>query len=513
MLAKSLFLAVVATLIALGRAKEDNIIAPVDSDVIILTKNTFEAVMRPEELIMIEFYTPWYGHSKALAPEYESAATTLKEDNLKLAKVDCDAEKDLCQEHGIDEYPTIKIFKSGRPTNYGGTQKADDLVNYMRRHSLPALSEVTDVEAFRAAADIAVLAFLSESDKAWYDIFHNVASDLRDDYLFGVATSEELAQEYNASHPSVLLFKMFDDDIIRYDGDFLEDDLSLFVHMNAVPVFGEIDTANFASYAEAGLPLAYLFVDDEEERDRLVEELKPIAREYKERIYFVYINASVYGEYALTLNLMAEWPAFGIQQPENGAKFPYDQSKNITVEGVKEFVAMYMAGEIAPSVKSQPVPEKNDNPVKVLVYHNFDEIVYDTEKDVFVEFYAPWCSRCKELAPTWDNLATKLHANPANANIMIAKIDLTANDLPLRLPFRVQGLPTFKLFKAGEKEIIDFDDGEHSLAALVEFLEENAVNTPVLPREAGFVVQPHQVVVKVGEKVVELEEGGWHDEL
>jgi len=45
------------------------------------------------------------GHCKALAPHYEEAATKLKEKGIKLAKVNCVDEADLCQENGIQGYP------------------------------------------------------------------------------------------------------------------------------------------------------------------------------------------------------------------------------------------------------------------------------------------------------------------------------------------------------------------------------------------------------------------------
>lgn len=59
--------------------------------------------------------TPWLtsicrcGHCKALAPEYEVAATKLKEKNIKIAKVDCVDQADLCQTHGVQGYPTLKV--------------------------------------------------------------------------------------------------------------------------------------------------------------------------------------------------------------------------------------------------------------------------------------------------------------------------------------------------------------------------------------------------------------------
>lgn len=67
------------------------------------------------------------------------------------------------------------------------------------------------------------------------------------------------------------------------------------------------------------------------------------------------------------------------------------------------------AGEIEPYLKSEAVPESNDKPVKIAVAKNFDDIVINNkEKDVFIEFYAPWCGHCKKLSPIWDELGEKV---------------------------------------------------------------------------------------------------------
>jgi protein disulfide-isomerase A1 len=97
------------------------------SDVIDLTLANFNSVVGSEKLILVEFFAPWYlffpfsfslnshvsqrcGHCKALAPHYEEAATVLKEKGIKLAKVDCVDESDLCQQHGVQGYPQVFFF-------------------------------------------------------------------------------------------------------------------------------------------------------------------------------------------------------------------------------------------------------------------------------------------------------------------------------------------------------------------------------------------------------------------
>jgi len=92
--------------------------------------------------------------------------------------------------------------------------------------------------------------------------------------------------------------------------------------------------------------------------------------------------------------------------------------------------------------------KKNDGPVTVLVGHNFDQIVHDTSKDVLVEFYAPWCGHCKTLIPEYEKLGTTYQSVD---DVVIAKIDLTANDLE-NSHFEVKGFPTILLYKRDAKD-------------------------------------------------------------
>jgi protein disulfide-isomerase A1 len=61
-----------------------------------------------------------------------------------------------------------------------------------------------------------------------------------------------------------------------------------------MPLLDEISPENFASYAEAGVPLAYIFVEaTDPKREALVKSIEPVARKHKGKVNFVCV-ASLY---------------------------------------------------------------------------------------------------------------------------------------------------------------------------------------------------------------------------
>jgi len=225
---------------------------------------------------------------------------------------------------------------------------------------------------------------------------------------------------------------------------------------------------------QAGIPLAYIFAETQEERDSLAKTLKPVAEAQKGKLNFATIDAKAFGQHAGNLNLeVGKWPAFAIQDTTKNQKFPFTaqgSASDLSEKDIGAFVTKYVAGEIEPSIKSEAIPEKQDGPVTIVVAKNYQDVVIDNDKDVLLEFYAPWCGHCKALAPKYDELAGmfKAHAD----KVTIAKVDATLNDVP----DEIQGFPTIKLFKAGAKDApVDYT-GSRTIEDLAAFVRDNGSN-------------------------------------
>lgn len=163
------------------------------------------------------------------------------------------------------------------------------------RQSLPAVSPVTKdnhVE-FQGSDKIVMIAYLEESDSENKGIFNAFAESYRDDYLFGITHDPEAISQAGITPPAVVLYKTFDEGRNDFTGSFTAAGLVDFVHDHSVPLLDEISPENFAMYAEAGIPLAYIFIPaDDAERPALVKSIEPIAREHKGKVNFVWIDTN-----------------------------------------------------------------------------------------------------------------------------------------------------------------------------------------------------------------------------
>ncbi|KAK5746268.1 hypothetical protein LTR17_001003 [Elasticomyces elasticus] len=102
----------------------------------LIPSNFDDIVLNSGKPALVEFFAPWCGHCKTLAPIYEELATNFEslQDKVTIAKVDADAEKDLGRRFGVQGFPTLKWFdgKSDTPEDYKSGRDLESLTKFIQ---------------------------------------------------------------------------------------------------------------------------------------------------------------------------------------------------------------------------------------------------------------------------------------------------------------------------------------------------------------------------------------------
>lgn len=449
--------------------------------VLTLDHTNFSDTINKHNFIVVEFYAPWCGHCEKLAPEYEKAASILSSHDppVVLAKVDANEEKnkDLATQFDVRGFPTIKILRNGGKDvqEYKGPREADGIVEYLKKQSGPASNEIKsadDATSFIGDDKVVIVGIFPKFSGEEYKNFTALAEKLRADYDFAHTLDAKYLPrgESSVNGPLVRLFKPFDELFVDFQ-DFHVEALEKFVEETSIPIVTVFnnDRSNHPyviKFFNSPNDKAMLFVNfTTEAADSLKSKYREAAEQYRQDgISFLVGDVEASQGAFQYFGLKEEQVPLIIIQHNDGKKF---LKPNVEPDHVSAWLKDYKDGKVQPYKKSEPIPEVNNEPVKVVVADSLDEIVFNSKKNVLLEFYAPWCGHCKKLAPILDEVAISFQNDD---NVVIAKLDATANDIPNET-FDVEGYPTL-YFRSSSGKISQYD-GNRTKEDIIDFIEKN----------------------------------------
>ncbi|CAK9293986.1 unnamed protein product [Gordionus sp. m RMFG-2023] len=459
-----------------------------DNNVVKLDPNNFEQEVSGD-FKLVEFYAPWCGHCKKLEPEYNAAADQLKKDGLHgfIAKVDCEANADLCKKHDVSGYPTLKVFKNGVYDSVISDIPRDrsGLINFIKFHTSPSYTEITNKNEMGLKDEYQIVA-LSTNDKKLED-FKNLAKHYKSNYKFAIVKDpkiiDNLEDKIVIYAPTDLRNNYLPNSYISKLTSYNE--MKSFID-SKLPAFGDPRNIQNSKLFNEPSCVAYYFIDYKNNpknsnfwRNRIIRAL------YNNSIDRASLSMGV----SHFVELAHEMELFGFDVPTdhqptsenmkikpkigcfNNKGQKYVMEEDFTESNFAEFIKKFLHGDIKPHLKSEPIPDPNNAGVKVVVAKNFDDIVNDKTKDVLLEFYAPWCGHCKSLAPKYDALAKELESEH---DIVIAKMDATANDVPSI--YKVQGYPTLYWVPKNKKDSPIPYDGPRETDGMVSYIAKHATD-------------------------------------
>lgn len=494
-----------------------------DGDVLVLDESNFDTTIAEHTKgVLVQFYAPWCGHCKKLAPEFKSAATKLMEETdgqVRLAMVDATEEKELAERFEVRGFPSLKLFRGGDPgqwTEYRGGRAAPDLVAYLKKQTGPAATLLVDGAAMvrslaahgPGAGRVLVGGFFADTDGFAAKLFLAAAARVDDlefvyspDRLLALLHPPVSAEPTDAApparpsarrssrpgeavpegHDAVCVFSEFDERraVLVVTSATSVDEIVAFVLAHALPrvldFTPETSKALFSGPVKVHL-LTFYDPKASEVAAALRATLAALADDHRGQVLHVLVPStedkvmSYFGadKKDLPQTYLADMRAEGSLR-----KFPFAGGKAHRLADLRAFEAAFLRGELAPHLKSEAdAPAHARGPVQVLTGTTFNArcgAAATVARDCLVMFHAPWCGHCKALLPKWDALG-ELFAK-ADGAVLVAKMDATLNEIDVE-GVAVKGFPTIVFFSHGGKPTTY--EGGREVADLSAFLQAHA---------------------------------------
>lgn len=375
------------------------------------------------------------------------------------------------------------MFKNGDENGkYEGPRNADGIVSYMRKQAGPASIEIAGLTKWAKVSqntETLIVGFFDDYSSGNGQVFMKVADALRDNYRFAHSTDAAVTEAAKQENGKIVLYRpramknKFEEGDVLYDGEkYTVGILKTWIKTNAL---GSCPVATPDNLRELARPLALAFYNVDYTLD-------PKGTQYwRNRVMkvggqFPNMNTAVASSatFAGMINGELNGGSWDASKPhvviidESDKKYIMDTEFTSDGKALAAFIQQYNDGEIEPFIKSEPVPE-SQGALKKVVGKNWDDLVMNSDADVFIKMYAPWCGHCKSMAPAWEEFAESLADDDS---VIIADFDATAND-PGHSAYSVTGYPSLFWAPNGDKKNPKKYQGGRTVEDFKKWVKEN----------------------------------------
>ncbi|KAF8025581.1 hypothetical protein BT93_F2427 [Corymbia citriodora subsp. variegata] len=437
------------------KSSEAEVLTRAQRIVLELNSDSAKRVIEQNEYVLVLGYAPWCARSAELMPQFAEAANTLKAlgSSVVLAKLDAERYPKAASSLEIKGFPTLLLFVNGTSQAYTGGYSAEEIVIWARKKTgVPVIriNSVTKAEDFLKKYHMFAIGVFEKFEGPAYEEFVKTATadnEIQFVEVSNIEAARVLYPDIISSSFFLGIVKSEPERYAGYEGAFEMEKLQQFLDHNKFPLVTKLTELNSVRVYSSPINLQlFVFAKAEDFKD-LHEPLQDVARKFKSKIMFIYIDIADenLAKPFLTLYGLEDTEDTVVAAFDNKISSKYLLETDPTPANIEDFGSKFLQGSLSPYFKSQPVPDNKEASIQVVVGKTFDDIVLNSPKNVFLEVHTPWCINCETTSKQVEKLAK--HFKDLN-NLVFARIDASANEHP---KLQVVDYPTLLFYPASDK--------------------------------------------------------------
>ena len=462
--------------------KNTPILFPSKDNILILTSYTFEEALNTYQYLAVLMYAPWCHHCKEFLHELQKAAESkiVNDMNLTFAKIDVDYHSEKSEKYNIRGLPTIIFFVNGKQKEiYNGKGDKNSIIEWFYKrlvNPIHLIESINDIREYENINQFNYIYFGQNQNNI--NIYKNFS--LKQNFKFGLCQNIDIINNYKKAEPeSAIFYTPFYEPSYIITKNITSENLENIIKENRYPLIYK-DIKDLFFYSLNSFSPAFFFFRNLTDPKSIEYDLtmKKISLKYKGKIKFSIgdINDSFVQKILKDSKIVIN--------DDNAPTiliFDFDGNFNTWIfddfygcyneSNLNSFIENWIAKKLAHlKLKSEEDPGKQEEgKAYKITYKTFKRDVLNNKLNVFVKFYMPNDTKCKELEPIYEDLALKLKIN---RNIRIAEYNLEKNYFDF---IKIEHYPTLVLFRAGLKdknELIEYK-GTYDVNDMIYFVLTN----------------------------------------
>ncbi|KAJ3444545.1 protein disulfide isomerase [Anaeramoeba flamelloides] len=446
----------------------------------LITRNKLDQMINEKHSFILCIYADFSTYYLDFQKGFDKIAQQYDQENkYKLLRFEYSPEDlDLISKFGIISLGNVVLFQDGEPTQtYKGSTKISDFSLWIQKIHLPSISQISLIEQldeFKRNYPLVAFAKINDEDENLLIILEILSKKISNQkIIFVVQNTEEKS--------NLKFFRKLDQSTIEYSGNYEENKIQKFLTQNSLSFIQPLSRDNFDEYFSNQNKIGYLFINEQlensnqhEKSDNLlyptVQKILPLKNELYGKIWFSFINSGNIGGFASRYGIKS-FPSLVVVDSPNQQFYKYDGKMD--TQKILEWSQRLLKGKVSPTIKSEDLPNNDRKKVKKIVGYNWNKIVNDPKKNVFVNINTNWCVSCENSNKIFRQLANSINSN----NLIFAQVDASKNQLGNSL--EIITFPTFLLFTA-ENKIHPIQYSEvPQIELMIEFLQANLKNSQI----------------------------------